>query len=105
MTPYKRFKLRAHDKGIDRHNKGTAYMRKQERIQQERAAAQPKPKAPRKAAKKLGSNVIRVDFALRTRLDPQVVEQLQAVAKEARRSTHDVAHDAAVRWGSKLQAL
>lgn len=35
LTRYKRAKLRAHDQGINRHNKGVAYEDKRQRLQQE----------------------------------------------------------------------
>lgn len=38
MSRYTRFKLRAHDNGIDRHNKGVSLLRKQSRLSREHQA-------------------------------------------------------------------
>lgn len=46
MSRYNRRKLKAHDAGCDRHNKGVSHLAKQERLHAERAAL------PRKIRKK-----------------------------------------------------
>jgi len=51
MTRYNRSKLRAHDQGVDRHNKGTSWLKKQERIQAERLRLDSGMRRRRKAPK------------------------------------------------------
>lgn len=48
MRRYNRRKLKAHDSGCDRHNKGVSYLAKQERLQVENSAPTKKIRKVRK---------------------------------------------------------
>lgn len=67
MSRYTRFKLKAHDRGEDRHNKGVSYLKKQSRLDREHQEALEAKRRQRGAKIKTQRELRRLEFVNRQR--------------------------------------